>query len=499
MTITWEQVLAFLGADQAMSITSLLFLVFFAAAALIHYALPRVARPYFLLVASYVFFCYDPANRPLVWVLLGATAVTWLCGLLIGRSKNRVVRTAGLLAAVAGGVGVLLYYKYWNLLADSLGGVLPRHDNLLAPLGLSYFTLAALSYTIDVYKRRCRVETNPFHYALFVSFFPTLINGPIERYPQLRPQIQKSRRFSYNRCAGGAFRMLWGYTKKMVLADNLGLFVAAVYGDTAHMTGPNLVAATVLFAVQLYMDFSGCCDIALGAARILGYDLIENFQAPFAARNFSDFWRRWHISMTGWFRDYVYISLGGSRCAPWRHYLNIVIVFLCSGLWHGADWRYLAWGLACGLVAAFGVLTAKPRRALGEHNPLYRAGWFKAFWQVLCTNALFCLTLVFFASALYNADPFAIYGSMLQGWQGLAGSWQQVTALILDCGIDGRLPVVLLFGCFVVFMVERCGQNIAVWVRKQVWPLRWTLYYTAAAAILFFAAFGQSAFIYQQY
>ena len=293
--------------------------------------------------------------------------------------------------------------------------------------------------------------------------------------------------------------MLWGYTKKMVLADNLRQYVAAVYGDISAVGGPNLTAATVLFAVQLYMDFSGCCDIALGAARILGYDLIENFESPFEARTFNDFWRRWHISMTSWFRDYVYFSLGGSRCAPWRHYLNIVIVFVCSGLWHGADWRYLAWGLATGLCAAFGVMTAKARKKLNRFNPLYRMGWFKALWQCLVTNALFCLTLVFFASAIYNTDPFAVYGSLLQGWDGLAGSWAQVSGLIYSSGIDGRLPVVLLFGCFVVFAAEHGGRSVARWIRQQVWPLRWTLYYGAAAAILFFAAFGQSAFIYQQY
>ena len=293
--------------------------------------------------------------------------------------------------------------------------------------------------------------------------------------------------------------MLWGYTKKMVLADNLRQYVAAVYGDISAVGGPNLTAATVLFAVQLYMDFSGCCDIALGAARIWGYDLIENFESPFEARTFNDFWRRWHISMTSWFRDYVYFSLGGSRCAPWRHYLNIVIVFVCSGLWHGADWRYLAWGLATGLCAAFGVMTAKARKKLNHFNPLYRMGWFKALWQCLVTNALFCLTLVFFASAIYNTDPFAVYGSLLQGWDGLAGSWAQVSGLIYSSGIDGRLPVVLLFGCFVVFAAEHGGRSVARWIRQQVWPLRWTLYYAAAAAILFFAAFGQSAFIYQQY
>lgn len=424
MTITWEQVLAFLCEDQTMAITSLLFLAFFAAVALINYALPRVLRPYFLLAASYGFFCYDPVNRPLVWVIAAATVLTWLCGLIIGKVRAKPVRVLALAASVGFGIGILVYYKYWNLLADTVGGsILSHRENLLAPLGLSYFTFAAMSYTIDVYKRRCRVETNLLHYALFVSFFPTLINGPIERYPQMRPQIQKSRRFSYGRCAGGAFRMLWGYTKKMVLADNLSHYVSLVYGDVGSMSGPNLVVATVLFAVQLYMDFSGCCDIALGAARILGYDLIENFQSPFEARTFNDFWRRWHISMTSWFRDYVYFSLGGSRCAPWRHYLNIVIVFVCSGLWHGADWRYLAWGLFTGLLAAFGVMTARARQRINRYNPLYRMGWFKVFWQCLFTNALFCLTLVFFASAIYNTDPFAVYGSLLQGWDGLTGSW----------------------------------------------------------------------------
>ena len=454
MTITWEQILAFLCEEQSMAITSLLFLAFFAAVALINYALPRVLRPYFLLIASYGFFCYDPVNRPLVWVIAAATVVTWLCGLIIGKVKNKAVRVLALLVSVGFGIGILIYYKYWNLLADSLGGSFLSHrENLLAPLGLSYFTFAAMSYTIDVFKRRCRVETNPLHYALFVSFFPTLINGPIERYPQMRPQIQKSRRFSYGRCAGGAFRMLWGYTKKMVIADNLSQYVSLVYGDVSGISGPNLVAATVLFAVQLYMDFSGCCDIALGAARILGYDLIE----------------------------------------------NIVIVFVCSGLWHGADWRYLAWGLFTGILAAFGVMTAKLRRRINRWNPLYRMGWFKALWQTIVTDGLFCLTLVFFASAIYNTDPFAVYGSLLQGWDGLSGSWAQVSNLIYSSGIDGRLPVVLLFGCFVVFAAEHGGRSVAKWIRQQVWPLRWTLYYGAAAAILFFAAFGQSAFIYQQY
>lgn len=510
MTITWQQLLASLLENESMAITTLTYLAFFGAAALVNYALPRVLRPYFLLLASYAYYCYEPANRALVPVLLGITLVTWLCGLVIGRCRVPAVRVLFLLLSIAAGIGLLVYYKYWNLLADGLArllrlasvtppAALARRTDLITPLGLSYFTFAALSYSIDVFRRRCRVEPNLLHYAMFVSFFPAMVTGPIGRYPQFRPQIKRCRRFSYGRCAGGAFRMLWGYTKKMVLADNLSLYVSAVYKDVSVMSGPHLAAATMLFAVQLYMDFSGCCDIALGAARILGYDLIENFRSPFEATSFGEFWRRWHISMTGWFRDYVYIPLGGSRCAPWRHYLNLIIVFLCSGLWHGADWRYLMWGLSCGVVSALAILTRRPRGVLAAHNPLYRAAWLRVLIQRCIVFLLFCLTLVFFTSAYYNADPYAVYAGLLEGWDGLAGSWRQVSGLLYDSGIDGRLPTVLLCGCAIVFAAEAQGRNVARWVRSQCFVLRWTLYYACAAAILFFAAFGQSVFIYQTY
>ncbi|MEE0800930.1 MAG: MBOAT family O-acyltransferase [Gemmiger sp.] len=498
--ITPETVLGLIGGTQAISFTTLTFLGFFAVAAILNYALPRIARPYFLLAASYLFFCWDPSDRALVPVLLGATLVTWVCGLIIGRSRNRVVRVLFLVVSILTGIGLLFYYKYWNLLADSLGGVLSHRSELFTPLGLGYFTLAALSYTIDVYKRRCRVEYNLLHYALFVSFFPTMITGPIERYPHLRPQMEKSRRFSYNRCAGGAFRMLWGYTKKMVLADNLNLYIKTVYDSVSTMSGPNLVAATLLFSVRLYLDFSGCCDIAIGAARILGYDLLENFRSPFEAVNFSDFWSRWHISLTSWLRDYLYFPLGGSRCNVVRHMLNLVIVFAVSGLWHGADWRYLQWGLACGIISVIAQLTAAPRKALARVNPLYREPAVQKFIQRCITFLLFSFTLIFFAGALYNAQPFEVMGGMLSGWDGgLSAAWQSVTALIRDSGIDGRLPVVLICGCGIVFAAEHNGNNVARWIRRQNFVLRWTLYYAACAAILFFAAFGQSAFIYQQF
>ena len=272
-----------------------------------------------------------------------------------------------------------------------------------------------------------------------------------------------------------------------------------MYQNAAEMSGPNLLAATLLFAVRLYMDFSGCCDIVLGASRILGYDLLENFKAPLEARTFGAVWRRWHISMSSWFRDYVYIPLGGSRCSVWRHCLNTMIVFTVSGIWHGADWRYMMWGAACGVVCVVSILTAKPRQFLADHNPLYKMEWFKVLFQTLCADVLFALVFVFFNCALLDVQPSVIFAGLTKGWHGIAPAFAEIAASLTASGLDGRMPVVLTFSIFVVFAVEHGGRNVARWIREQPWPLRWTLYYAASAAILFFAAFGQSAFIYQNY
>ena len=493
MTITWEQVLAFLCEDQTMAITSLLFLAFFAAVALINYALPRVLRPYFLLAASYGFFCYDPVNRPLVWVIAAATVLTWLCGLIIGKVRAKPVRVLALAASVGFGIGILVYYKYWNLLADTVGGsILSHRENLLAPLGLSYFTFAAMSYTIDVYKRRCRVETNLLHYALFVSFFPTLINGPIERYPQMRPQIRKSRRFSYGRSAGGAFRMLWGYVKTMVIAEAVSPYVRQVYSHPADYAGPYLAAAAVLFSLYLYMNFSGCCDLAIGSARILGYDLLENFESPFLAPTFRELWRRWHMSLTGWFRRYLYVPLGGSRKGLFRHCMNLLLVFLFSGLWHGADWGYLWWGLASGLLSVAGLLFDKALKRPKNPQPLPLP---LRVLQVLRTYLLFSLVFVFFACALYGSSPAVMFAGMFKGW---SGALPGLASGFVAAGLDAASARVALIGAAFVFACEALG-NVSQWVRKLPFWVRWPLYYLLCLSILFFGAFGQSAYIYQQY
>ena len=323
-----------------------LFLGFFAAAAVINYALPRMLRPYFLLIASYAFYLYDPDNAALVWILLTTTAISWAAGLALEKIQRRAVRVAIVTASFLSCGGFLFYFKYLGFFDEIFSSFLSLLGgkanvlqlDLVAPLGLSYFIFAGLGYVVDQYRRKYPAEKNPLMYGVFVSFFPCIFTGPIERYDRMSRQFRHPRPFSYNRCAGGAFRMLWGYFKKMVLADNLAVFVSSIFSKPENSTGPQLLLAILIFSMQLYMDFSGCCDIAIGGARILGFDLLENFNAPFMATSFSDFWRRWHMSLTGWFRDYLYIPLGGSRHGKVRHYINLVIVFLVSGLWHGAAW-----------------------------------------------------------------------------------------------------------------------------------------------------------------
>ena len=477
------------------------FLLFFPIVLVLTQLAPAKWRNGLLLVASYVF--YASWGKRFCVLLLGLTVLVYAAGLLLGQKKRRWLFWLGL----GGTLGALLVYKYLDFglysinaltRALGLGEPMPR-VSLLQPAGISFFTFQAAGYLIDVYRGKYKPEKNFLRFALFVSFFPQLLSGPIGRGDQLLPQYEKPQKADFDALRRGFLTMTWGFFLKLCIADRAAVLVNTVYGAFESYSGIFLVFATAVYALQIYGDFAGYSYMAIGGAEMLGIHLPKNFDTPYFAQSVQEFWRRWHISLSSWFRDYVYIPLGGSRCASWKKYRNVLIVFLVSGLWHGADWRYLAWGLACGLCAAFGAMTAKARKKLEKFNPLYRQAWLKAVCQVTITDFLFCVTLVFFAAALYNADPFAIYSSMLQGWNGLAGSWHQVQQMLLDCGIDGRLPVVLLFGTFVVLAVEHGGRSVTRWIREQVWPLRWTLYYAAAAAILFFAAFGQSAFIYQQY
>ena len=335
-----------IGEGTGVLFNSLAYAVFLPVVFILYWVLPHKARWPLLLAASYYF--YMSWNAAYVVLIAATTLVSYGCALLLEktddvRKKKRYVGTALFLS-----LGILFVFKYYNFTASLLEGIheairIPRLDVLL-PVGISFYTFQTLSYVIDVYRGRTRAERNLGVYATFVSFFPQLVAGPIERSSNLLPQITSEKRFDYASATYGIRLILWGLYKKMVIADNLAVFVDRVFENVQHYQGYSFVLAAFFFSIQIYCDFSGYSDIARGSAKLLGIDLMENFRSPYFSSSIREFWSRWHISLSTWFRDYVYIPLGGNRKGRFRTILNNLITFLVSGLWHGANVTYLVWG-----------------------------------------------------------------------------------------------------------------------------------------------------------
>ena len=331
------------------------FLIFLPVVAVIYYILPKKVRYIWLLAASYYF--YMQWNPVYVLLLLGTTLVTYAGALAIEKTSKIRTKRIVLITALTANLLMLAYFKYMNMLmslAASLAKFFGTKDisfsfNILLPVGISFFTLQALGYLIDVYRGDIYAEKNVFRYALFVSFFPQLVAGPIERSRGLLKQLAVPKSFSFENVRHGFITMLYGYLLKVVIADRIAIFVDAVYDSPEQFGGAFVVVATLLFTLQIYCDFYGYSTIAKGAARILGIKLMDNFDAPYLSGSIKEFWRRWHISLSTWFRDYLYIPLGGSRKGRTRTYINLMIVFAVSGLWHGASLSFVAWGVLHGL------------------------------------------------------------------------------------------------------------------------------------------------------
>ena len=342
-----------------MLFNSLQFLIFFPIVVLVYFIIPVRIKKFWLLAASYYFYmCW---NAKYAFLILASTVITYFSGLLLERIKNNNTydsdRKTRLKKYVVAGsfilnLGILFYFKYINFAIDTLQKLfglvhielnVPAFDIIL-PVGISFYTFQALSYTMDVYRGEIYAEKDFFQYALYVSFFPQLVAGPIERSKNLLKQLAIPQPFDFDKARDGFLLMLWGYFLKIVLADRIAIVVDTVYTDYEKYPGWYLIVATVLFAFQIYCDFAGYSTIAIGAAEILGIKLMENFNAPYTAESVADFWKRWHISLTSWFRDYLYIPLGGNRKGKIRTYLNRMIVFLLSGLWHGASLHFVMWG-----------------------------------------------------------------------------------------------------------------------------------------------------------
>lgn len=322
------------------------YLCFYPIVVLIYFILPKKVKNIWLLLASYYF--YMGWNAKYIVLLFFTTVVTYIGSLIIEKYRKKWI----LFLTLVLNFSVLFYFKYiqfaWNNLGhicNKLGIPFIEHKfDILLPVGISFFTFQAVGYTIDVYRKEIYAERNFFRYALFVSFFPQLVAGPIERSKNLLKQLDKTYTYSYDRMREGLLLMLWGFFLKLVIADRAAIFVDTVFADTNKYAGLYIVVATIIFAFQIYCDFYGYSVIAMGSARIIGLNLMDNFNAPYFSRSVAEFWRRWHISLSTWFRDYLYIPLGGSHKGKIRNYLNLMIVFLTSGLWHGSAWTYVTWG-----------------------------------------------------------------------------------------------------------------------------------------------------------
>ena len=497
-----------------MNFITLAFFIFLAVAALVYYILPRIARAAWLLCCSYVFYLYDPANAGYLVLLCAATLVTWGAGLVLERVQRPAARKAVLAVCVAVCIGSLGFYKYAGMVTqwlNGLWGLFGQKDAFTAPsfavpLGISYFSFMALGYAIDVYRGK-PAEHNVVHYALFVSFFPCIVTGPIERGEHILPQLASPAPFEYGRFCGGMFRILWGLFKKLVVADNIGVIVASVYGSVTQeaYTGPVFLLASVLFAYQLYCDFSACTDIAIGAGEMFGIRLMENFHRPLAAHSFTDLWRRWHISLTSWFRDYLYIPLGGNRRGKARQYINQLVVFLVSGLWHGASLSMVVWGLLNGVYLCVGKATQDARRKLTRHNPLYHFTPVRRIFQTAVTYLLFTSCIIFFRSSeVFEgskgiADALYIYGHLFSGWGKLFTAPDAIGRALVSIGLSVQTALVLAVSILVVETLESVQEPVNRTIRKVPIFLRWPLYYALVLGMLFFGSFANSGSIYGRF
>lgn len=444
-----------------------------------------------VLVASFYFYaCWD---WRFLFLLMFSIGLDFLSGIQIEKSKTNKEAAFWLTLSIVINLGFLGFFKYYNFFvgsfADLLGGFGFKANvwllHIVLPVGISFYTFHGLSYVIDIYKKRIKAERNLIDYAVFVSYFPLLVAGPIERATHLLPQIQKKRVFNYEQAADGMRQILWGFFKKMVIADNCAPLVNEIFNNYQTESSGNLVLGAVLFAFQIYGDFSGYSDIALGVSRLFGVELLKNFAFPYFSRDIAEFWRRWHISLSSWFRDYLYIPLGGSKGGLWMKIRNTFIIFLVSGFWHGANWTFLIWGGLNALYFMPLLATNKNRQnlevaAMGKLLPSL-----KETARILITFLLTCFAWIFFrAESVAQAISYIkkIFSNTL-------------------FTVPQPFPVKILALTAVMFIIEWINrekvhglkvERFNPWVRRG-------LYLFIIYIIVRYANFGNNEFIYFQF
>lgn len=496
-----------------MVFNSIQFMLFFPIVALIYFIMPNKIKYIWLLISSYYFYmCWNPKYILLIGT---STIITYLCSILIessnkiqeGKKRNNL-KKMWLALSIISNLGILVFFKYYNFATHNITNIfnylnisvtLPNFDIIL-PVGISFYTFQVLGYTIDVYRGNVYAEKNIAKYALFVSFFPQLVAGPIGRAKDLLVSISEPRTFNYERVKNGMLMIIWGLFQKMVVADRIGILVNEVYKNYENYSGLQIVVATIFFGVQIYCDFASCSNIAIGVARVFGYNLMKNFDRPYFACSISDFWRRWHISLTSWFRDYLYIPLGGNRYGKLRKYINIMIIFITSGLWHGASWNFIIWGVLHGFYQVVGDVIKPIRKKVTNYFNINT----KCFSYELCQKMI-TFILVDFAWIFFKAEGTRQSVQIIKRMFSTFNIWIFFDGSIYKLGLDEKNFQLALICMIIVFFVDyiQGKMDIKTKLAEQNLLFRWSVYFVAIFSVIILGIYGigysAGNFIYAQF
>ena len=500
-----------------MQFNSIHFMVFFPIVLAIYFIIPMKMRKIWLLVASYYF--YMSWNPKYAILIITSTVLTYLSGILIEKCREaeykycKQMQTATLAACLISNLTILAVFKYGNFFIGTLDkflqhfhlGIINQRFDFLLPVGISFYTFQALGYIIDVYRQDIKAEKNLLQYALFVSFFPQLVAGPIERSKNLLTQLQSIstiKLWNIKRITSGAILMLWGLFMKMVIADRISILVDTVFNDYFMYGSTELCLAAIGFAIQIYCDFGSYSLIAIGASKIMGIQLMENFDAPYFAMNIKDFWNRWHISLSTWFRDYLYIPLGGNRKGNFRKNINKMIVFVISGLWHGASWRFVIWGGMHGFYQVIEDVSASWRRSLIKKFNINTTCF---SWRLL--QAIITFILVDFAWIFFRADSIIDALRFIKRIIIRPTPWLLFNGGIFTLGLDRIEMNILLFSLLLLFLVDLIKYKkrimIDAFLMEQNMWFEWLVIIMLVLMIFIFGEYGPAfdaqQFIYFQF
>lgn len=497
-----------------MSFNSLVFLIFLIIVLFLYYLLPHKFRWPMLLTASYIFYAYW--NYSLVFLILATTLTAYIAGLLIGRAKKQSAKTLLLVFTLVVCLGILLFFKYFNFFSGSITSLIRFFGGtaddfflkLILPVGISFYTFQTLSYVIDVYRETIEPEKHFGYFALFVSYFPQLVAGPIERPQDLIPQLRAEHKLNKQNLLEGFRIAVAGFVKKVVIADTISVYVNSVYNaaDLSQVTGLAVLIASVLFIIQIYCDFSAYADIATGCAKMMGIELTVNFNKPLTAESLGDLWSRWHITLNTWFRDYISTPLNyrviGKKHVKARMYLNLLIVFFISGLWHGANWTFVIWGMYNGICLVLEGVLKKYKSALFKRLGRQENSKKTRFLRILKVNIILVFGLILFRSNTVG-NAFSFLGKIFTDWS-LSGQYFSQTMSLIGMDWISAIIVVLLIAVMVMvdkLIIEPRGKDIitqgaAAKVNTSYIYLVWLI---AIAWLLIISQGQASGFIYFQF